>query len=286
MRYFFLVPTLLFIASACTANLELDSQNTNNNGTTESTTTTLSQNNGDVLSNCGVDELVCDGTCTDTRSNSEHCGECGQGCPAGNCQNFVCQAAANNGNTNNANNTTYQETCEFEMCGTMCVNVQSNPAHCGACDSPCSGGQVCQNNACVILTEVEGILAATNIARSTGVDCGQYGEKPSTTPLTLDPELNKAAQAHAQDMADNNFFAHVGSDGSSFGQRVGRTNFRGQPIGENIAGGGSEPAGIVDRWIASDGHCRNLMNPQATKLGVGFTVGGQYGTLWVQVFAR
>jgi hypothetical protein len=33
-------------------------------------------------------------------------------------------------------------------CGGACVDVQSNAAHCGACDSACPSGQVCTNGAC------------------------------------------------------------------------------------------------------------------------------------------
>ena len=33
-------------------------------------------------------------------------------------------------------------------CGEECVDTSSNPEHCGACDSPCPGGQVCDVGAC------------------------------------------------------------------------------------------------------------------------------------------
>jgi uncharacterized protein YkwD len=105
-------------------------------------------------------------------------------------------------------------------------------------------------------------------------------------PLQGDSHLNEAAQAHAIDMGENDFFSHTGSDGSSFVDRVRRTDYSGFPMGENIAGGGAVPAGVVQRWIDSDGHCRNLMNPQATKLGVGYVADGPYGSSWVQVFGR
>ena len=136
------------------------------------------------------------------------------------------------------------------------------------------------------LTEVDGVLAATNQWRASGADCGQYGTMDPAPPLQGDSHLNEAAQAHAIDMGENDFFSHTGSDGSSFVDRVRRTDYSGFPMGENIAGGGAVPAGVVQRWIDSDGHCRNLMNPQATKLGVGYVADGPYGSSWVQVFGR
>ncbi len=283
--------------SACGGELELTNLASEKNTTINITT----EEGNDVASNCGVDELICRGTCTNIRTNQDHCGACGDSCTQGTCVDSQCvdssgeviDAMTNNStNTNNATNTTHNETivtpkpdCSFEICGSECIDTSRNVDHCGTCNNAC-GGAVCQNGSCASLGEVEGILAATNRVRAAGTNCGAYGPFAPTSALTLDPELNKAAQVHAQDMADNRFFDHTGSDGSSFATRIGRTAFSGQPIGENIAAGGSQPSGIVDRWVDSDGHCRNLMNPQASKLGVGYSVGGQYGTLWVQVFAR
>ena len=145
---------------------------------------------------------------------------------------------------------------------------------------------MCINMACTAVGEVEGVLAETNAYRASGADCGTFGQFGPTTPLALDSFLNEAAQAHALDMSAQNFFSHTGSDGSSFVDRVRRTQFSGSPIGENIAAGQRSPQEVVAGWVDSDGHCRNLMNPQATKLGVGYTTGGQFGTLWVQVFGN
>ena len=41
-------------------------------------------------------------------------------------------------------------------------------------------------------------------------------------------------------------------------------------IGENIAAGQRTPQDVVDGWIASDGHCANLMNPNFEELGTGY----------------
>lgn len=34
-------------------------------------------------------------------------------------------------------------------CGGVCVNLQTDPAHCGACTNACTGGQACQQGTCV-----------------------------------------------------------------------------------------------------------------------------------------
>lgn len=218
---------------------------------------------------CGAGEGMCDGVCTDLIENDAHCGECGRACDGGR----VCAAA--------------QCVCEVaEFCGGACVDTTSNSQHCGMCDNACAGGEACVGGDCMAVGEVEGVLIATNAARAAGADCGSEGTFAPTNPLQGDPLLHQAAQVHADDMAANDFFSHTGSDGSSFSQRIARTGFQGQPIGENIAAGNRTAEATVQQWLNSDGHCRNLMNPNATKLGVGYTLGGPYGTLWVQVFAR
>ncbi len=41
--------------------------------------------------------------------------------------------------------------CGFEgtVCGSMCVNLKSDPMHCGQCFNACKSGEVCNGTACV-----------------------------------------------------------------------------------------------------------------------------------------
>ena len=218
---------------------------------------------------CPMGQMLCADMCLDTSADDANCGGCGNVCDGGR----VCMAS--------------DCACEVgEFCDGACVDTTSSALHCGGCNSPCAGGMACVDSMCVNVTEVEGVLLATNEARASGANCGVYGSFGPAPALQGDPNLHIAAQAHAEDMAINNFFSHTGSDGSSFSQRVGRTDYQGFPMGENIAAGQQSPSGVVSSWIDSDGHCRNLMNPDATRIGIGFAVGGPYGTLWVQVFGR
>jgi uncharacterized protein YkwD len=56
-------------------------------------------------------------------------------------------------------------------------------------------------------------------------------------PLTANSALTSAAAVHSNDMADNNFFSHTGSDGSNPGQRISRAGYSYYTYGENIAAG-------------------------------------------------
>ena len=125
------------------------------------------------------------------------------------------------------------------------------------------------------------MLKEVNAARLSGYDCGAKGAFKSTTALKLEPQLSAAAQAHADDMNAEAYFAHTAPDGSTVGTRVTRTGYRWSRVGENIAQGYKNVDAVMSGWLKSDGHCANLMNPGFAELGV-----GKSGDYWVQVFAK
>lgn len=106
---------------------------------------------------------------------------------------------------------------------------------------------------------------AINHYRDVGAPCSTGG----LNPISWDADLATASRLHSEDMQVNNYFSHTGLDGSSPWERVGRTGFRGQPMGENIASGYGSAAGAVQGWINSPGHCTNIMNPRVTVMGYG-----------------
>lgn len=55
--------------------------------------------------------------------------------------------------------------------------------------------------------------------------------------LFADDRLQAAARAHAVDMAQNDFFSHTGSDGSSVADRTTMAGYLWTTVGENIAAG-------------------------------------------------
>ncbi|MCL6430843.1 MAG: CAP domain-containing protein [Anaerolineae bacterium] len=107
-------------------------------------------------------------------------------------------------------------------------------------------------------------------------------------PVTLDPALTRAAQAHSDDMANHNYFSHTGSDGSDPGQRIARAGY--SPIyayGENIAAGQPSPEEAMNAWMNSDAHRSNILSPYFHHIGVGcaYREGTTYGYYWTQEFA-
>jgi uncharacterized protein YkwD len=60
-------------------------------------------------------------------------------------------------------------------------------------------------------------------------------------------------------------------------------------IGENIASGMRTPEEAVAGWVASPGHCANLMNAGFTDMGAGFAKSSDPATgivFWTQEFGR
>ena len=74
-------------------------------------------------------------------------------------------------------------------------------------------------------------------------------------------------------MITNNFFSHTGSDGSRIGARVDRTGYYWHYVGENLAAGNETAPRIVDQWMGSETHCKNVMKPVYEDLGVGYAYG-------------
>lgn len=107
----------------------------------------------------------------------------------------------------------------------------------------------------------------TNKIRSEG-----YNGHPPVKPVRYSTELSTAAYLHAQDMALNDYFSHVSPTGSTFTERIRLSGFKGLPAGENIAAGFADATKAVYGWLASPGHCANLMSVENNLVGYGYYV--------------
>jgi uncharacterized protein YkwD len=128
------------------------------------------------------------------------------------------------------------------------------------------------------------VLELVNQARSQGRRCGAELFPPAA-PLAAAEPLEAAARAHARDMASGGFFDHRGSDGSQPRERVRAAGYRARLSGENIAFGPASAEEVVAGWLASPGHCANIMDARFRHTGVGFAEGPRPGHYyWVQTF--
>ena len=126
----------------------------------------------------------------------------------------------------------------------------------------------------------EALLVLVNHTRQQGCRCGTTYMQ-ATTPLEIDEQLNLAAQVHAEDMYENKFFKHKGSDGSRVGDRATRMGYDWQAIGENISAGYPNVMAAFEGWKSSPPHCENMMSPDYKHMGA-----GKKGSYWVQTFGN
>lgn len=101
-------------------------------------------------------------------------------------------------------------------------------------------------------------------------------------PLEWNDDVAAVARLHSQNMADEKFFSHRGSDGSMVDDRADRMGLGAwRTIGENIAymRGYDDPANLaVEKWMESTAHRKNLLGPnwKESAVGVAITKDGTY----------
>ncbi len=96
---------------------------------------------------------------------------------------------------------------------------------------------------------------------------------PGLNPLAYSTQLGGAAQGHADDMSINGFFSHVGSDGSTVGQRVRAQGYGFCWVGENIAQGQPSNAATFTAWMNSAPHRAIILSSEPTQFGLGVAPG-------------
>ncbi|MFI6335537.1 CAP domain-containing protein [Streptomyces sp. NPDC050535] len=103
-------------------------------------------------------------------------------------------------------------------------------------------------------------------------------------PLSADPSLTNAAQAHSDDMVARAFYSHTSPGGAQPWDRAAAAGSTRRTIGENIACGQRSPAEVVLGWMNSPGHRANILKLAFTHIGIGLAGGGKSGTYWTQLF--
>ncbi len=118
----------------------------------------------------------------------------------------------------------------------------------------------------------------------------QFASYPARPPLAFNNECLVAAEIHSEDMRQNDFQGHTGSDGSQFFERLERQGYTGTFLGENVAASARSlfhgHAGFNIDWGAQNqqtlGHRQNIMNFRATHVfteaGIGIVHDNDPGT--------
>jgi uncharacterized protein YkwD len=130
------------------------------------------------------------------------------------------------------------------------------------------------------------VLAAVNKARA----------KAGCPALAVDTKLTAAAYGHAKAMAEKNFFGHNSKNGAHFTSRIKAQGYAYADAAENIGMGYSSAQQIIDSWMSSSGHRKNILDCGLTETGIAMyyqaddkPLPGKNFTAryyWVEVFAR
>ena len=126
-----------------------------------------------------------------------------------------------------------------------------------------------------------------NAARAEPRMCGSRA-MPAAPPLAWNPRLFNAAARHAWDMASRRYFSHTSLDGRVLAQRVSAEGYSWTSVGENLAMGEPTVEGVIAGWLASPGHCSNLMSRDFVEVGVSCVLQptGRAAPYWAMVLAR
>ncbi|SCY26152.1 CAP domain-containing protein [Microvirga guangxiensis] len=110
---------------------------------------------------------------------------------------------------------------------------------------------------------------------------GAYRRNNGLGPLTLDPDLQAAAQAEADAMAA----ADKPSSAEAFKGRLSSAGFLAP--GANLSAGYHTLAEAFSGWRESPQHNRVLLDPKATRIGIAtaYTPNSKYKVYWALVVA-
>jgi uncharacterized YkwD family protein len=99
--------------------------------------------------------------------------------------------------------------------------------------------------------------------------------------LQPDTALSNVAQEKSNDMQAKKYFSHTSPTYGSPFDMMRDFGVTYQSAGENIAMGQQSAEEVVNAWMNSEGHRKNILSPNFTHIGVGHTGSGNY---WTQMF--
>jgi hypothetical protein len=96
--------------------------------------------------------------------------------------------------------------------------------------------------------------------------------------LSLNPKLNLAALAKANDMFADNYWAHVAPDGTTPWVFIMDAGYQYSAAGENLAKDFNTSVGVVDGWMTSALHRDNVLNSNYQDVGFAIVNGTLLGS--------
>jgi uncharacterized protein YkwD len=121
----------------------------------------------------------------------------------------------------------------------------------------------------------EAIITLTNSARAS----------EGLTILEENPLLDAIAEARARDILDKQYFGHLSPTGDAASHVAEKVGYRYRLIAENLASGVFHTnSKIVECWMLSPGHRKNILSPRVREMGASVIKGRLHGAeTWVSV---
>ncbi|AHF15240.1 CAP domain-containing protein [Niabella soli] len=120
------------------------------------------------------------------------------------------------------------------------------------------------------------LLGQINAIRAKGCNCGgvRYRAVP---PVRWNTKLENAAVAQSNYMQRTNQLTHTGRNGTTPGKRITAAGYRWSYMAENVAMGQQNTTQVMQSWLQSPAHCKNIMSPYVSEIGAARS--GRYWTL-------
>lgn len=111
-------------------------------------------------------------------------------------------------------------------------------------------------------------------------------EKNHLKPLKIDSRLNKIAVIKAKDMAKDKKMSHTSKKFGATFNLIKKENIHFTKAAENIASGHKTPEFVVERWLKSKGHHKNILGKDYRFIGIGKASDNEGKLYWVQIFTN
>ncbi len=117
-------------------------------------------------------------------------------------------------------------------------------------------------------------LALTALEQQTTEQINALRASYGLRPLKFSPALFESADEHCLQMIAGGYFGHRSTTGASFASRIetfypiGRASY--YAVGENLYwnAGSATSSQMIDEWMQSPEHRRNLLNPRWRQIGL------------------
>lgn len=153
----------------------------------------------------------------------------------------------------------------------------------------CAGGLSTAGTAmagpgCANADALPSVVGTDTLADATLCLLNEQRAAAGVAPLVTNRKLAVAAVGYSNAMVQEGFFSHVSPGGQTLEQRLTAVDYVGRGrswfVGENIGwatGKPSTPRGMVDAWMRSEGHRRNILDAGFKEIGVGIVTGTPTG---------